>query len=208
MTPPITVNKWITQGRGLSRVLLQRATSVSLASDVRRKSHFHATDSQGRALEVHLPHGAMLRGDDVLVADDGSLIVVQAAAQPVLLVTPCAEHGSGLDLLRAAYHLGRHRVPLALTPDHLKLEPDPALAALLRQMHLTVTPADAPFEPEADLDAAMSAPTGHDHGCAHGHDHGHDHHHSHADAEPSPKVITVHGAAAPHVHGPGCQHDH
>ena len=204
MTTPLTVNKWITEGRGLSRVLLQRATSVSLASQVRQKRHFHPTDSQGRALEVHLPHGAMLRGGDVLVAEDGTLIVVQAAAQPVLLVTPCAEHGSALDLVRAAYHLGRHRVPLALAPDHLTLEPDPALATLLRQMHLTVTPADAPFEPEAEVDAAIPAPAGHDHGCAHGHDHARDQTH----AEPSPKVITVHGAAAPHVHGPGCQHDH
>ncbi len=204
MTTPLTVNKLITQGRGLSSVLLQRAACVSLASAVRQTSHFHATDSQGRALEVRLPRSAMVRGGDVLVAEDGTLIVVQAAAQPVLVVTPCAEHGSGLDLVRAAYHLGRHRVPLALTPDHLTLEPDPALANLLRQMHLTVTPADAPFEPETDVDAAVPAPAGHDHGCAHGHDHANDHAH----AEPSPPVIAVHGAAAPHVHGPGCQHDH
>lgn len=208
MTTSLTVNKLISQGRGLSGVLLQRAALVSLTLQVRQTSHFHATDSQGRALEVHLPHGAEVLGGDVLVAEDGTLIVVQAAAQPVLVVTPYAEHGSALDLVRAAYHLGRHRVPLALAPEHLTLEPDPALATLLRQMHLTVTPADAPFEPEAEVDAAMPAPAGHDHGCAHGHDHDHGLDHSHAHAEPSPKVIAVHGAAVPHVHGPGCKHDH
>ena len=204
MTSPLTVNKWITQGRGLSRVLLQRATSVSLASDVRRKSHFHATDSQSRALEVHLPPGAEVRGGDVLIAEDGTLIMVQAATQPVLLVTPCAEHGSSLDLLRAAYHLGKHRVPLELTQGHLKLEPDPALTNLLRQMHLTVSPAEAPFEPEPDVEAVMSAHAGHEHCGSHGHDHAH----GHAHADPSPKAIPIHGAAAPHVHGPGCKHDH
>ncbi len=202
MTSPLTVTKLITQGHGLSRVLLQRATSVSLTSDVRQKSHFHATDSQGRALEVRLPRDAVICGGDVLVAEDGTLIVVQAAAQPVLMVTPCAEHGSGLDLLRAAYQLGRRRVPLELTQGHLKLEPDPALADLLRQLHLTVTPADAPFEPEADAGAAAPANAGHDHNCGHGHDHGHAH------AAQAPKAIPIHGAATPHVHGPGCKHDH
>jgi hypothetical protein len=70
----LTVNKLISQGRGLSRVLLDRAAIVSLDWDVRQKSRFDATDSQGRALGVFLPRGAVVRGGDVLVAEDGSLI--------------------------------------------------------------------------------------------------------------------------------------
>src|SRR5687768_18560189 len=108
----LTVNKLLSQDRGLAPVLLKRAATVELDWDVRQKSRFDATDSQGRALGVFLPRGQVVRGGDVLVAEDGSLIVVKAAAQPVLEVRACAEHGSPLDLLRAAYHLGNRHVTL------------------------------------------------------------------------------------------------
>ena len=82
----LTINKLIAQGRGLSRVLIQRAATVELDWDVRQKSRFDASDSQGRALGVFLPRGSVVRGGDVLVADDGSLIRVIAAPQAVLVV--------------------------------------------------------------------------------------------------------------------------
>jgi urease accessory protein len=151
----------------------------------------------------------VVRGGDVLVAEDGSLIAVQAAPQPVLVVTHCAQHGSGFDLTRAAYHLGNRHVPLELKPDHLKLEPDHVLADLLRQMHLTVTATEAPFEPENGAYAA-SAAGAHDHGHRddHGHAHGPDHGHDHAPAPAARAAIPIQGAPVPHVHGPGCNHDH
>ncbi|WKB54569.1 urease accessory protein UreE [Eleftheria terrae] len=218
----LTVNKLLPQGQGLAPVLLKRATQVELDWDVRQKSRFDATDSAGRTLGVFLPRGTVVRGGDVLVAEDGSLIRVLAAPQPVLLVSPCREHGSPFDLLRAAYHLGNRHVQLELQPDHLKLEPDHVLADLLRQMHLEVAPAQAAFEPEAGAYA----------GGGHGHSHEHGHAHAPA-AEPQPVKIHVHGpqcrhdhahpsahvqhaghghpaqpAAAPHVHGPHCRHGH
>ena len=197
MSNLLTVNKLITQGRGLSRVLLARAATVSLDWDVRQKSRFDATDSQGRALGVFLPRGAVVRGGDVLVAEDGSLIAVHAAPQPVLVVTPCAEHGSSFDLTRAAYHLGNRHVPLELKPDHLELEPDHVLANLLRQMPLTVAEASAPFEPESGAYSAASPSSERDHG----HDHA-------PSATAALKTIPIQGTPAPHVHGPGCKHDH
>lgn len=174
----LTVNKMLPRGRGLAAALLKRAATLELDWDVRQKSRFDATDSTGRALGVFLPRGTVVRGGDVLVADDGSLIVVHAAAQPVLLVRHCSEHGSPFDLLRAAYHLGNRHVQLELQPDHLKLEPDHVLAEMLRQMHLIVTPVSAAFEPEG---GAYAAGGGHGHGQGHGHDdHDHDHgHHGH-----------------------------
>jgi hypothetical protein len=82
---------------------------------------------------VVLPRGTTLRGADVLVAEDGSLVRVLAAAQPVLQVRHCAEHGSPFDLLRAAYHLGNRHVPLELQASLLQFEPDPVLAEMLRE---------------------------------------------------------------------------
>ena len=167
----LTVNKLIPRGRGLAAALLKRAPRVELDWDVRCKSRFDATDSSGLRLGIFLPRGQVLRGGDVLVAEDGSLVVVVAAPQPVLVVRHCAEHGSAFDLLRAAYHLGNRHVQLQLEPDHLKLEPDHVLADLLRQMHLIVSHEHAAFEPEA----GAYARNGHSHG--HGHGHGHDHGH-------------------------------
>jgi urease accessory protein len=224
----LTVNKLIPQGRGLAAVLLKRAASVELDWDTRQKSRFDATDSQARHVGVFLPRGTAVRGGDVLVAEDGSLIRVTAAPQAVLVVRACAQHGSPFDLLRAAYHLGNRHVQLELQPDQLQLEPDHVLADMLRQMHLIVTEAQAPFEPEAGAYANAGHAHGHDHKPApaheHGHDHAHDHHdhdhgaaaHTHeapaATVSPTrgkPLAIPVSAAPAkPHVHGPGCGHDH
>ncbi len=170
------------QAKGLAKVLVQRAASVTLDWDTRCKSRFDATDSTGRQLGVFLPRGTVVRGGDVLVAEDGSLVRVEAAPQTVLRITVCAEHGSPFDLMRAAYHLGNRHVPIELRPDHLKIEPDHVLAEMLRAMHMTVSEVQAPFEPEGGAygDNAMM---GHDHG--HGHSHhghsgcGHDHTHGH-----------------------------
>ena len=206
----LTVNKLIPGARGLAAVLLKRATTVELDWDVRQKSRFDATDSTGRTLGVFLPRGTSVRGGDALVAEDGSLVVVKAAPQAVLVVRHCSEHGSPFDLLRAAYHLGNRHVQLELQADHLKLEPDHVLADMLRAMHLIVREEAAAFEPEAGAYAAASGAHDHDHGHDHGHGHGHDHDHSNAaPAAPAARAaIPIQSVPAPHVHGPGCGHDH
>jgi urease accessory protein len=187
----ITASKLIPQGRGLAKALAKRASTVELDWEVRQKSRFDATDSLGRALAVFLPRGTLTRGGDVLVAEDGSLVRVVAAAQPVLVVTPCAEHGSPFDLTRAAYHLGNRHVAIDLRPERLLIEPDHVLAGMLRGMHLTVTEALEAFEPEGGAYGAQApdhAHAAHEHAThahgepdqgAHGHAHDHSHHHDH-----------------------------
>ena len=168
----LQVSKLLAAGQGLSSVLLRRAATIELDWDVRQKSRFDATDSQGRHIGVFLPRGTVVRGGDVLVAEDGSLIAVRAAPQPVLVITHCSQHGTPFDLTRAAYHLGNRHVPIELKPDHLKIEPDHVLADMLRAMHLIVNEANAAFEPEG---GAYGAQPGHGHN-RHGHSHGdHDH---------------------------------
>lgn len=174
----LACSKLIAGGKGLASVLLKRASSVSLDWDVRQKSRFETTDSLGRTLGVFLSRGTVIRGGDVLVAEDGSLIQVNAAPQEVLRITACTIHGSPFDLTRAAYHLGNRHVPIELKPDHLKIEPDHVLAEMLRAMHMTVNTVLEAFEPEGG--AYSSAGHSHSHGHSH-HDHGHDHGHSQAD---------------------------
>jgi len=175
----LQVSKLLPQGQGLAPVLVKRAGTVELDWDVRQKSRFECTDSQGRQLGVFLPRGTVVRGGDVLVAEDGSMVRVIAAPQPVLVITHCPEHGSAFDLMRAAYHLGNRHVPIELKPDHLKIEPDHVLADMLRAMHLIVRESNEGFEPEggaygpAGTQGHQRAHPGHEHG-EHGH-HDHDH---------------------------------
>ena len=193
----LNANKLMPQGGGLAAVLLKRAATVELDWDVRQKSRFEAVDTQGRRIGVFLPRGPAVRGGDVLVAEDGSLIKVVAAPQPVLVITHCTQHGTPFDLTRAAYHLGNRHVPIELQPDHLKIEPDHVLAAMLRSMHLIVREADEAFEPEGGAYGA--------HGGAHGHDHGHSH-----GAAPVGPVLhpDAYGGGHDHRHAHGHDHAH
>ncbi|WP_341918044.1 urease accessory protein UreE [Polaromonas sp. YR568] len=184
----LQVSKIMQQGAGLAPVLLKRAATVELDWDIRQKSRFEATDSLGRQLGIFLPRGTLVRGGDVLVAEDGSMVKVIAAPQTVLRITACSTHGSPFDLTRAAYHLGNRHVPIELKPDHLKIEPDHVLADMLRSMHLIVNEVSESFEPEG---GAYSAG---------GHGHAHEGGHAHARAPAA--------APAPHVHGPDCKHGH
>jgi len=179
----LQISKVIPQGAGLAPVLVKRASTIELDWDVRQKSRFEATDSLGRQLGVFLQRGTLVRGGDVLVAEDGSMVKVIAAPQAVLRITACTTHGSPFDLTRAAYHLGNRHVPIELKPDHLKIEPDHVLADMLRAMHLTVNEVNQAFEPEG----GAYQPGGHSH--------------LHAEAT---KPVT----ATPHVHGPDCNHGH
>lgn len=202
----LIVNKLLPRGAGLAPALLRRAAQVELDWDLRQKSRFDATDSNGRRLGVFLPRGSVLRGGDALVAEDGTLLRVIAAPQP-LMVVRAAPGGSPFDLLRAAYHLGNRHVALELQPDQLRLEPDHVLADMLRHMGLTVETTDGAFEPESGAYAAGGSAHGHSHGHAHDRGHEHGHAHDHAPGQHRDGASTG-GQAAGHVHGPGCGHDH
>ena len=187
----IQISKLISQGAGLAPVLVKRASTIELEWDVRQKSRFEATDSLGRQLGVFLPRGTQVRGGDVLVVEDGSMVRVIAARQAVLRITVCAVHGTPFDLTRAAYHLGNRHVPIELKPDHLKIEPDHVLADMLRAMHLIVHEVEEAFEPEGGAYSAGG--------------------HGHADGHVAEKVVAS-APSAPvrpvHVHGPDCNHGH
>ena len=172
--PLVIVSKLIGAGRGLAAALVRRASVVALDWDTRQKSRFEALDSAGRRLAVFLPRGRIVRGGDVLVGEDGSLIRVEALAQPILVVTAPAggdAASASLALAKAAYHLGNRHVPLEVRADRLVLEPDHVLAEMLARMGLEVATTSGAFEPEPG--AYDAAPASHAHDARH--DHGHEH---------------------------------
>ena len=206
--PLVIVSKLIGAGRGLAPALVRRASVVALDWDTRQKSRFEALDSAGRRLAVFLPRGRIVRGGDVLVGEDGSLIRVEALAQPILVVTAPAvgaAASASLALARDAYHLGNRHVPLEVRGDRLVLEPDHVLAELLARMGLDVATTNGPFEPEPGAYVTSTAPAHahpkhehHEHGIdgdAHGHGHGHGHAHAHE-----------HAHGHDHVHDDSCGH--
>jgi len=229
----LIASKLIGAGRGLAPAVVRRAGRVALDWDSRQKSRFEAVDSAGRRIGVFLPRGRIVRGGDVLVVDDGSLLVVDALDQPILVVTPApnaapnaAPGDAALAIAKASYHLGNRHVPLEVHADRLVLEPDHVLAEMLARMGLDVAKTSGPFEPEPGAYDAAGAgrehahradePHGrghdaHEHGHAHGHDHGHerahehDHEHGH---DPAPAAHRAHDHAHDHDHDHSCDHSH
>jgi urease accessory protein len=195
----------------LAPVLVKRAPTLTLPYDARCRSRFAATLDTGEEVGVVLPRGTVLRDGDMLVADDGGLVRVIAAAESVLRVRAPER----LTLTRAAYHLGNRHTPVEVGADELKLEADPVLEDMLKRLGAQVERVQLPFQPEAGAYGGGHR-HGHDetfaddyalaqrvydehHGHAHPHDHAHDHNGDHAQD---------HDCGHDHGHCDGHAHDH
>jgi urease accessory protein len=133
------------------------SASLTLPYGTRQKSRFRARLDDGREAAVILPRGTLLRDGDVLVADDGTRTRVRAEAELVSV----ASAPDSLSALRAAYHLGNRHVPLQITQQQLVYLHDHVLDAMLRQLGLTVTDSQLPFEPESGAYGHAHAPHAH-----------------------------------------------
>ena len=134
------------------------APRLVLPYERRRVSRQAATLSDGREVALFLSRGTVLRGGDVLEAENGTRIVVEAARERVMIVSADDPRA----LARAAYHLGNRHVAVEVGRGALKLEQDQVLGAMLRGLGVEVGPAEASFEPEGGA-------------YAHGHGHSHEH---------------------------------
>jgi len=130
---------------------------LELPFEQRQKSRLRTRLRSGEEVGLFVERGAILRGGDCLVADDGRVVRVVAAAEALMEVR-CTDPGV---LARAAYHLGNRHCPVAIGSGWLRFAADQVLASMLCGMGFTVTAVSAPFEPEAGAYAA-----GHHHGSA------------------------------------------
>jgi len=119
--------------------------TLTLAFDQRQKSRLRARLASGEEVALLLPRGTTLRGGDLVGASDGRIIEVIAEPERVLHI----ECGTPVALARAAYHLGNRHVPLQVGDGWLRIAADHVLADMLSNLGATVTPIEAPFEPEA-----------------------------------------------------------
>ena len=166
----------------------QPIDSVILSADQRRVQSAILTGVNGTQIGLMLPEPVLLRMGDALELDDGSLVEIVVAPEPLTEI-----RGNDLThLARLAWHLGDRHVPVQVLPNRLRMRRDAALEAMLGALGARLTAIEAPFDPEGGAYAAQGpAPHAHDHDHAHhGHDHhghghhGHDHrHHGHNHGE-------------------------
>lgn len=116
-----------------------------LPFDRRQKSRLRVRLESGEEAGLMLERGTILRGGDCLQADDGRVILVVAADEPVLHVTA----DNPQQLARAAYHLGNRHVPLQVGDGWLRLEQDHVLKDMILGLGVYAVELSGPFEPEA-----------------------------------------------------------
>ncbi|MCX5572062.1 MULTISPECIES: urease accessory protein UreE [Kaistia] len=132
----------------------------------------------GRKVMVDLPETVVLDAGDSLVLQDGGLIAVAAAYEPLYEIFA----RDPVHLLELAWHIGNRHLAAAIEPTRILILRDHVIKAMLEGLGARVKEIVAQFNP---VRGAYSGHGGHGHGHGdhgHGHDHGHDHHghgHSH-----------------------------
>lgn len=142
------------------------AETLELPFDARCRSRLRTRVLSGEECGLFLERGTVLRGGDRLLANDGRIVAVAAAAESLMEATPDDPAGAALLIARAAYHLGNRHVAVQLMPGRLRFVADHVLGDMVRGLGLSLTTLSAPFEPEG------GAYGGHAHG-GHAHPHGH-----------------------------------
>src|ERR1700722_17501534 len=158
----------------------ETADRVVLDYDDRHRRRMTMTGANGTSFLLDLPVATELRGGDALVLEDGRLIEVVAAPEPLLEIR-CADP---LHLARVAWHLGNRHLPTQLLKNRLRIRRDHVIAEMAAKLGAKVVEIEAPFDPEGGAYAAPAdAHDRHEHDHheldhhGHSHDHGHDHDH-------------------------------
>jgi urease accessory protein len=162
------------------------ADTVVLDFDDRHRRRMAMTGTRGFEFLLDLENAIALRGGDALVLEDGRLIEVVAAPEPLLEIR-CNDP---LHLVRVAWHLGNRHLPTQIMPKGLRIRRDHVIEAMVKGLGARIIEIEAPFDPEggayaghahAPEDAPAHDHSSHDHGHHHHHDDHHHHHDEHCD---------------------------
>lgn len=148
--------------RKLSASATPAQEKLVLPFQLRNKSRLRTTLESGEEVGLILERGSILRGGDLLLAEDGRVVQVVAEAETVSTVRAAEP----LALCRASYHLGNRHVALQIGAGWVRYQHDHVLDEMVRGLGLAVTIEQAPFEPEA------GAYGGHSHSVLAPHAHG------------------------------------
>ena len=145
--------------------------TVVLDYDERYRRRFAMTGVRGLGFLLDLPEAVMLRAGDGLKLEDGGIVEVVAAPEPLAEIRAA----DSAALARVAWHLGNRHLPTELTMRNLRIRRDPVIEDMARGLGATVVAIEAPFNPEGG--AYVRAAGGQEHDHEHDHDHHHDHDH-------------------------------
>ena len=131
------------------------ADTVTLDYEARFLRRKRLVSDGGEPFLVELAETQSLSQGEGFRLDDGRIIAVMAAAEPLLAV----RHGN---LARIAWHVGNRHTPCQIADDHILIREDKVLQAMLEGLGAGVTQVTAPFTPEGGA---------YGHGRTHGHEH-------------------------------------
>ncbi len=128
---------------------------VTLSYDDRFLRRKVLTADSGERFLVDLAQTTSLGAGDAFVLEDGRLIGVAPAPEPLLAVT-------GDNLTRLAWHIGNRHTPCQIEDGRLLIQRDHVLADMLTRLGATLAEVTEPFTPEGGA---------YGHGRTHGHSH-------------------------------------
>jgi urease accessory protein len=167
------------------------ADTVVLDFDDRHRRRMAMTGTRGLEFLLDLENAVALRGGDALVLEDGRLIEVVAAPEPLAEIR-CNDPQH---LVRVAWHLGNRHLLTQLMPKGLRIRRDHVIEAMVKGLGARIIEIEAPFDPEGGAYAAGHAPApghAHDRAADDHHDHDHHHHDQHCDHEHHPGDCHAH----------------
>jgi len=136
--------------------------TLTLTLEQRVKSRLRVNLDDGPEAGIFLERGSSLRDGDCIASEDGFVVGVKAATEPVSSVRT----DDPLLLARACYHLGNRHVPLQIEAGRLSYLHDHVLDEMVRGLGLQVAFENATFEPEPGAYGGSASG-----GAAHGHGH-------------------------------------
>ena len=104
--------------------------ALVLTAEERRWGRRRVTTRAGRALALALPTGSVLTPGEILHVGAGWFVVIEAAPEPVLAVTPRSRD----EAIRVAFEVGNRHFTLAIDGDRLLVPEDPAMDQLLTRL--------------------------------------------------------------------------
>ncbi|HKT74620.1 MAG TPA: urease accessory protein UreE [Steroidobacteraceae bacterium] len=145
---------------------------IVLSYDERHRRRFRYVSSGGIAFLLDLPRATVLRAGDALRLDDGTVVRIEAAAEPLARITTA----DTATLMRLAWHIGNRHLAAQLESDAILIREDAVIAQMLIGLGATVEMLLAPFTPEpgayghAIAGHARSAHAAHPHHPEHAHE--------------------------------------
>jgi urease accessory protein len=120
------------------------ADRITLSYDERHRRRLRFLTEAGTEFLLDLPRTTVLRGGDGLQLEDGRIILVAAAAEPLLEI-----RASDADqLARLAWHIGNRHLPAQITTGRILIREDSVIEDMLKGLGAAVRHLDEPFTPE------------------------------------------------------------